>query len=128
MCQASETSEWKGSVGKEVAGESTINSGKRARKASRENPTRRFVWSPFFGATIGGARGLRRSHAAPQLGQLGRYLNKYRYYVRQRSQAGGMGTLYCRVLAAPPQAPHSSDRRQHLKASSRFPLRVRAVR
>lgn len=27
--------------------------------------------------------------------------------------------LYCRVLAAPPQAPHSSDLRQRLKASSR---------
>lgn len=35
MCQASETSEWKGSVGKEVA-ESTIKPGKRARKASSE--------------------------------------------------------------------------------------------
>lgn len=102
--------------------------GQEGKKSQQRKTTDPFVWEPIFGATIGGARGLRRSHAAPQLGQLGRYCAKYRYCVPRRSQAGGAGTLYCRVLAAPPQAPHSSDLRQHLNASSRFPLRVLAVR
>lgn len=43
MCQASETSEWKGSVGKEVAGVDDQKPGKRARKAQqREKATRLF--------------------------------------------------------------------------------------
>jgi hypothetical protein len=112
MCQASETSEWKGSVGKEIAGvdDQAGQEGKKSQQRGKSDP---FVWSPFFGATIGGARGLRRSHAAPQLGQHSGQVQGQVPIPRASAQPGrGPGMLYGRVLAAPPQAPHSSALRQ----------------
>jgi hypothetical protein len=110
ICQASETSEWKGSVGKEVAAGVDDRAGQEGKKSQQGKKRARLFGAHFWRNNRWRTRTPEKPRSAPARAP-GQVLHQV-LILHYPAQAGrGTSMLYCRVLAAPPQAPHSSDLR-----------------